>query len=638
MNRYDEYTLSDYFCEMSMGTLDVVGDEVWVELHHPSTYYRDNGYNRGLLNYEVLLQVDNETSTDFSFYDNWTYTGGNWQFIPDGTAEMIMIDYRTIPNNNNGWFWNPNWSGEASLSTSAFLDNTNISSSSGITAIAQAFNFTRMAQIMEHEMCHRYIWHSNIGLMTPGIEETSFSFSPFERTTLTYINPTLINPSPTVQDIVIDDYISKGDVYKIQIPGSSEEFWIVNHQKVSKYDGLSRGSKICYDINGGRQDPYCPEGKGLYFYHNSDICANNFDRPGDIENSDGKYNWIISATIHHPIYGDLPIYEPTFANPQYGYDEYMKWINGNGRQLITLDKCSDIDPPVYNWSLDYWGDGKDAFNFGIDEIISPYSNPSTNSCSQPNNNSGLTMRITGKDFRNRFYVRVYLDDNIALQECPPSKPKNLQVKKQIIDPVTGKFHPKVTWSPNIEPDFINNGYYRIYKGISLNCNVEPTYAWAGNLSPSTTQFIDEAVILYPYGGGQGLCTYQQRTYYYKIEAVDNTELTSLKSDNDYITGWLAPCEHNGDFITNNYSNFKSYNYPNPFNPTTEILFTIPFDMKVKITVYNLLGEVVSVLLNEYILQGNHKVKFNGDKFASGIYFYKIEAGNFTETKKMVLIK
>jgi len=81
------------------------------------------------------------------------------------------------------------------------------------------------------------------------------------------------------------------------------------------------------------------------------------------------------------------------------------------------------------------------------------------------------------------------------------------------------------------------------------------------------------------------------------------------------------------------------NYPNPFNPNTNIEFEIKKDSKVKLTVYNLLGQEVAELVNGDINAGTHKVEFNGANLASGIYVYRLEADNkFTETRKMVLMK
>lgn len=80
------------------------------------------------------------------------------------------------------------------------------------------------------------------------------------------------------------------------------------------------------------------------------------------------------------------------------------------------------------------------------------------------------------------------------------------------------------------------------------------------------------------------------------------------------------------------------NYPNPFNLTTEIIYEISAENYVLLEIYNILGQKVATLVNENKSAGNYKVKFNAEKLASGIYFYKLQMEGFVETKKMILIK
>ncbi len=94
---------------------------------------------------------------------------------------------------------------------------------------------------------------------------------------------------------------------------------------------------------------------------------------------------------------------------------------------------------------------------------------------------------------------------------------------------------------------------------------------------------------------------------------------------------------------NNYSgvvkDFKlEQNYPNPFNPSTLIGFDLPKESPVKLTVFDIVGNKVAVLSDGNRNPGHHEVKWEAGSFASGIYFYKIEAGSFVETKRMVLVK
>ncbi|MDZ4713317.1 MAG: T9SS type A sorting domain-containing protein [bacterium] len=89
-------------------------------------------------------------------------------------------------------------------------------------------------------------------------------------------------------------------------------------------------------------------------------------------------------------------------------------------------------------------------------------------------------------------------------------------------------------------------------------------------------------------------------------------------------------------IVNDYK--LSQNYPNPFNPVTNINFSIPNSAKVVLTIYNGAGQEVETLLNENLTQGSYRVDWNAVNFTSGVYYYKIQAGEFAETRKMLLIK
>ncbi|MGD8781730.1 MAG: T9SS type A sorting domain-containing protein [Ignavibacteria bacterium] len=85
------------------------------------------------------------------------------------------------------------------------------------------------------------------------------------------------------------------------------------------------------------------------------------------------------------------------------------------------------------------------------------------------------------------------------------------------------------------------------------------------------------------------------------------------------------------------------NYPNPFNPSTKIKFAIPQDVKygastTKLIVYDILGREIKTLLNKVMQPGTYEIEFDGSDLPSGIYFYKLSSGNFTETKKMILMK
>jgi len=101
-------------------------------------------------------------------------------------------------------------------------------------------------------------------------------------------------------------------------------------------------------------------------------------------------------------------------------------------------------------------------------------------------------------------------------------------------------------------------------------------------------------------------------------------------------------EEGGYFVKENLTaenfEFTTSSYPNPFNPTTMIKYSLPTDEKVVIKVYDILGREIAVLVNELKTEGTYSVQFDGSNLSSGIYFYRIEAGKFSQTKKLVLTK
>jgi len=150
------------------------------------------------------------------------------------------------------------------------------------------------------------------------------------------------------------------------------------------------------------------------------------------------------------------------------------------------------------------------------------------------------------------------------------------------------------------------------------------------------------------------------------ESFWNPEFAALYSDGDGFTNgeelqdpnglWKEGEPNPGDFsqVTNpgnpnsiptsvfdniNVFSFQlSNNYPNPFNPSTIIRYEIGNTSDVKLKIYNLQGEEIKTLINKEQTAGTYEVKFNANGLSSGIYLYRLQAGNFIETKKMTLIK
>jgi hypothetical protein len=101
-------------------------------------------------------------------------------------------------------------------------------------------------------------------------------------------------------------------------------------------------------------------------------------------------------------------------------------------------------------------------------------------------------------------------------------------------------------------------------------------------------------------------------------------------------------QHYANAVNDNKSKVYTFNlaqnYPNPFNPTTKISYTIPSRNNVSLKIYDMLGREVATLVNTTKDAGNYEVNFNASNLASGLYIYKLQAGNFVQSKKMLLLK
>jgi len=103
------------------------------------------------------------------------------------------------------------------------------------------------------------------------------------------------------------------------------------------------------------------------------------------------------------------------------------------------------------------------------------------------------------------------------------------------------------------------------------------------------------------------------------------------SDSIFITDILADYQ-----VPTEYS--LSQNFPNPFNPITNINYSVPMRNNVELVIFNTLGEKIRILVNEVKNAGNYNVTFDASNLPSGVYFYRISAGEFIQTKKLLLLK
>ena len=136
--------------------------------------------------------------------------------------------------------------------------------------------------------------------------------------------------------------------------------------------------------------------------------------------------------------------------------------------------------------------------------------------------------------------------------------------------------------------------------------------------------------------GNGTTT-EQHNYSYADNNLNSGSYTYRLKQVDYDGTFAYSNEVNVE-ITTPVKFELSQNYPNPFNPTTKINFSIPQNSEVTLTVFNVLGQKVKTLVQGFMEAGKHTINFDASGFNSGIYLYKLEAGNFSEVRKMTLLK
>ena len=174
---------------------------------------------------------------------------------------------------------------------------------------------------------------------------------------------------------------------------------------------------------------------------------------------------------------------------------------------------------------------------------------------------------------------------------------------------------KLSWQTATE---INNFGFEVER--KSNVNGQTSEGWTklgfvngnGNSnSPKNYSFVDDNVTA--------------GTYSYRLKQIDNDG--RFEYSKAIEIGLTAPDKFE-----------LSQNYPNPFNPSTTISYNLPEATNVKLIIFNILGQEVKTLINGFKEAGVHSVNFNASELNSGLYIYKIEAGSFTQTRKMTLIK
>ncbi len=306
---------------------------------------------------------------------------------------------------------------------------------------------------------------------------------------------------------------------------------------------------------------------------------------GDVYYSQNGY-----ATIPYELQGGNDITYHYSVRYKYGNGAYSDWVYRKSGEFHVVVEAN-------TFLIDY--------NYTIQARLVIYDEKSSSST------------VIVKEVKN-----VKVIDN----DAPPA-PNNLSYSAD------ASYHPVISWSSVNKMDVTNGGDYKIYRKAPFDSD----YGLLATVSGTTTSYTDTDVDL-PHPGGLSGNT----DYYYKIQTVDcNNNSSALSSaltveaegDSPLKSGNVQPT----DFALLN-------NYPNPFNPSTKISFNLPSQSIVNISVYNVLGEMVSNLIqNQSFGAGQHSVSFNAANLPSGMYLYNMNAidengKEFNATNKMILSK
>jgi len=244
---------------------------------------------------------------------------------------------------------------------------------------------------------------------------------------------------------------------------------------------------------------------------------------------------------------------------------------------------------------------------------------------------GLFISYNGGRFVNgveEHWNRIKLINatNFQTNPAPPSIKGATQIDGSFLRPM-------ILLDKMGERDFLR---YQIYKKKT---------GWADfQLIPGTytgDYFIDYSeYIIYADDGP----IYTDENCWYRVKTVDTDNRLSPYSNQVGYTVGIASCANcvsdnsSGNDNTIKFDKYSITNFPNPFNPVTKILYTVPKSGNVRITIFNSLGKEIKTLVNESKSIGSHIIEFNGSELSSGVYYYKIEAGSFVQTGRMLLIK
>ena len=236
-----------------------------------------------------------------------------------------------------------------------------------------------------------------------------------------------------------------------------------------------------------------------------------------------------------------------------------------------------------------------------------------------------------------FTLPYTLIGNVAYYQQPPGDFGYTNVMSALTGDTL--FHASTIWSGMGRMVFPHDSLFKIEFNMGIMSSPPDTVLYV-LLWGSTTESADTA-----------WSKVEGTDFIHRLESITNYDLAifnhiyAISGEVDTSAEWIILGYTNprptgiysdADNIPNKY--YLSQNYPNPFNPETVIEYALPIRSEVNLIIYNLRGQEVAFLINGNMPAGYHQVTWDASNVSSGIYFYRLRAGNFVQTRKMVLLK
>jgi len=308
------------------------------------------------------------------------------------------------------------------------------------------------------------------------------------------------------------------------------------------------------------------------------------------------------------------------------------WPGWNFIWFLTL-------PPNKTWATGFYKLTND-FNssyFYVDgrdnryaENISPYSNPDFFVYLDADNELYYYQNTAGVNWTEIGEFEILRIWDIHDVDPPNSNSLPDYWDNVLVSIDGGNDHPRFAWGPYDDINFsVQN--YKVYRAVNNSTNPPPlaNFSLVATLNSSTYEWIDNSFAL----GGP------MKVHYYIKARLSPALGPDYDSDASNIVTFSVGMYKESSKLLHSVQEFNlGQNYPNPFNPATIIQFSIKNKSFISLKIYDILGNEVAVLIENFLEAGNHSIKFDASDLTSGIYMYRLQTDEISLTKKMILLQ